>query len=102
MNVIEKRTILFYIEQYPLAKTALLVWYSEFSKQSFKNFNELKRVYGNASIVANKRVVFNIKGNDYRLIVSINFRTVAAYVIWFGPHKAYDKINSSTVEFKMK
>ena len=50
----------------------------------------------------NNRVIFNIKGNDYRLIVSINFRTEAAYVIWFGPHKEYDKIDSSTVEFKIK
>ncbi len=102
MNIIAKGTILFYIGKYPSAKTALLVWYSEFSKQLFKNFNELKKLYGNASIVANNRVIFNIKGNDYRLIVSINFRMAAAYVIWFGTHKEYDKIDSSTIEFKIK
>jgi mRNA interferase HigB len=102
MNIIAKGSILFYIDRYPPAKTALLLWYSEFSKHIFKNFNEIKKMYGNASIVANNRVIFNIKGNDYRLIVSINFRTAAAYVIWFGPHKDYDKIDSSTVEFKIK
>jgi len=102
VNIIAKGTILSYIKQYPVAKTALLTWYSEFSKQVFKNFNELKGVYGNAIIVGNERVIFNIKGNDYRLIVSINFRKTAAYVIWFGPHKAYDKIDSSAVKFKMK
>jgi mRNA interferase HigB len=102
MNIIAKGTIPFYIDRYPPAKTALLVWYSEFSKQVFKNLNELKKMSGNASIVANNRVIFNIKGNDYRLIVSVNFRMAAAYVIWFGPHKDYDKIDSSTVEFKIK
>lgn len=99
MNIIVKRAILFYIDKYPLAKTPLLAWYSEFIKQEFHNFNELKSVYGNASIVANNRVIFNIKGNDYRLIVSVNFKQSAAYIIWFGSHNEYDKINTETVEF---
>lgn len=77
----------------------MLTWYYEFSKRTFKSFNELKAVYGNASIVANNRVIFNIKGNDYRLVVSVNFRQLAAYVIWFGTHVAYDKINTATVDF---
>jgi len=101
MNIIARGTIVYYIEKFPAAKTALSVWYAEFSKQVFRNFNELKTTYGNASVIANNRVIFNIKGNDYRLIVSVNFRRSAAYVIWFGPHKAYDKINSATIEFKM-
>jgi len=74
MNVINRKTIIYYTEKYPQAKTQLLVWYNEILKQSFGNFNELKTVYGNASLVNNQRVVFNIKGNDYRLVVSINFR----------------------------
>ncbi len=77
----------------------LLIWYSEFTKQDFNNFNELKRVYGNASIVNNERVVFNIKGNDFRLVVSIKFLQNACYVIWFGTHKEYDKISVETVSF---
>ena len=77
----------------------LLIWHNEFSKQVFQNFNELKRVYGNASIVGSERVVFNIKGNDFRLVVSINFAQAACYVIWFGTHKEYDKINVETVAF---
>jgi len=82
-----------------LGGTQLLVWFNEFSKLDFGNFNELKRVYGNASVVNNNRVVFNIKGNDFRLVVSINFIHGAAYVIWFGTHKEYDKINVETIEF---
>ena len=99
MNVIVKRAILYYINKYPKAKTPLLTWYSEFSKINFANFNELKKVYGNASIVANNRVVFNIKGNDFWLLVMVNFKQLSAYIIWFGTHKEYDKINTETTEF---
>ena len=94
MKILVKKTILFYIEKYPIAKMQLLIWYNEFSKQDFQNFNELKSVYGNASIINNERVVFNIKGNDFRLVISINFLQTACYVIWFGPHKDYDKLMS--------
>lgn len=77
----------------------MLLWYNEFLKQEFKNFNELKSIYKNASIVSNGRVVFNIKGNDFRLVVSINFKQCAAYVIWFGTHGGYDKIDVETIVF---
>ncbi|MHB1920627.1 MAG: type II toxin-antitoxin system HigB family toxin [Chitinophagaceae bacterium] len=99
VNIILKRAILYYIDKYPPAKTPLLTWYNEFLKQEFHHFNELKAVYGNASIVANNRVIFNIKGNDFRLIIAVNFKQLAAYVIWFGTHKEYDKINPGTIEF---
>jgi mRNA interferase HigB len=99
MKILVKKTILFYTEKYPIAKTQLLIWYNEFTKLSFNNFNELKQVYGNASVINNERVVFNIKGNDFRLVISINFIQSACYVIWFGTHKEYDKINVETVAF---
>lgn len=99
MKILVKKTILFYINKYPIAKTQLLIWYNEFSKLEFHNFNELKQVYGNASIVNNERVVFNIKGKDFRLVVSINFSQTACYVIWFGTHSEYDKIKVETVAF---
>ena len=82
-----------------MAETQLMIWYTEFSRQKFTNFNELKAVYGNASIVNNNRVVFNIKGNDFRLVISINFSQAASYIIWFGTHKEYDKIDVQTISF---
>lgn len=82
-----------------MASTQLLIWYNEFSKREFSNFNELKQVYGNASIVSNSRVVFNIKGNDFRLVVSLNFSQKACYVLWFGTHKEYDKIDVRKIDF---
>lgn len=99
VNIIVKRSVLYYVNKYPLANTSLLVWYNEFLKQEFHNFNELKAVYGSASIVGNSRVKFNIKGNDFRLIVSVNFKQGAAYIIWFGTHKNYDAINPETIDF---
>ncbi len=99
MNIIVKRAIVFYVDQYPQAKISLLTWYHEFSKQSFKNFNDLKSVYSNVSLVGQGRAIFNIKGNDFRLIVSINFRHQAAYIIWFGTHSEYNKIIAETVKF---
>ncbi|MBI1783484.1 MAG: type II toxin-antitoxin system HigB family toxin [Sphingobacteriales bacterium] len=102
MNVIVRRAVLFYADKYPQAKIALLTWYKEFSNTDYKNFNELKQVYGNASIIANNRVIFNIKGNEYRLIVSVNFKQLAAYIIWFGTHKEYDKIDAATIAFDVK
>jgi mRNA interferase HigB len=102
MNVIVKRAVLYYTDQYPQAKIPLLAWYHEFSKQGFNNFNELKAMYANASIVGNNRVIFNIKGNDYRLVTEVNFKQKASYIIWFGTHKEYDKIKVETVTFDVK
>jgi mRNA interferase HigB len=99
VKVLVKKTILYYTEKYPIGKTQLLIWYNEFSKYDFGNFNELKGVYRNASIVNNERVVFNIKGNDFRLVVSVNFIQKACYVIWFGTHNEYNKIKVETIAF---
>ncbi len=85
---------------FPVAKAALQLWYEEFKYCDFKNFNELKAVYGSASIVANNRVVFNIKGNDYRLVVKINFYSRQVFIIWFGTHTAYDAIDVTTIRYK--
>jgi mRNA interferase HigB len=99
MKILVKKTLLYYVKKYPLAETPLLIWYNELSKLRVTNFNELKLVYGNASLVRNSRVVFNIKGNDFRIVVSVNFIQSACYIIWFGAHNEYDKINVETVDF---
>lgn len=99
MKILVKKTLLYYTDKYPVASMQLMIWHNEFSKLDFHNFNELKLVYGNASIVNKDRVVFNIKGNEFRLIVSINFAQKACYLIWFGSHKQYDKIEVATISF---
>ncbi len=101
MNIINRKTIIYYTRLYPKAKNQLLTWYSEMLKYEFDNFNQLKEVYGNASIVNNQRIVFNIKGNDYRLVVSMNFFKKACYTIWFGTHNEYDKIDVATIPYNL-
>jgi len=88
------------MKEYPTATVALQEWYYEFRGYGFGNFNQLKQVYGNASLIGDNRVIFNIKGNDFRLIIKINFAAQAAYILWFGTHKEYDKINAKTIGFK--
>ncbi|CAD5247018.1 MULTISPECIES: type II toxin-antitoxin system HigB family toxin [unclassified Imperialibacter] len=101
-NVITRRTLLEYTEKYPLAATALFEWYHELVKADFESFNDLKNVYANASLVGDDRVVFNIMGNKYRLVVRIIFEFKVIQVKWFGTHAEYDKIDVATVQFKKK
>ena len=101
-NIIARKTLLDYCEQYPEAKTSLLEWFHEMVNYSFTSFNELKRVYGKASLVGDDRVVFNIMGNEYRLVVRVVFDFKVVQIKWFGSHKEYDKINVKTIRFKKK
>ena len=99
-NIITRRTLLDYCRRYPMANTALLEWYHELIQCDFNNFNELKLKYGNASLVGDDRVVFNIMGNQFRLLVRIVFEYKAVQVKWFGTHREYEKTDLSTVRFK--
>lgn len=100
LNIITRRTLLEYAQKYPMAKTALFEWYHELVISDFKSFNELKKVYGNVSLVSDDRVVFNIMGNKYRLVVRMVFEFKAIQIKWFGTHAKYDKIDVSTIQYK--
>jgi mRNA interferase HigB len=95
-----RRTLPEYCRSYPPATAALLEWYHELVQSDFWNFNELKIRYGNASLVADDRVVFNIMGNQYRLLVRIVFGYRAIQIKWFGTHAEYEKIDVNSVYFK--
>jgi mRNA interferase HigB len=99
-NIIKRKTLLEYCKKYPVAETALFEWYLELINSEFSNFNELKKVYGNSSLVGDDRVVFNIMGNKYRLIVRMVFEFKAIQIKWFGTHNEYEKIDASSVNFK--
>jgi len=101
-NIIARKTLLDYCKKYPLAASALQEWYHELIQYDFKNFNELKVVYRNASLVADDRVVFNIMGNKYRLVVRIVFQFKAIQIKWFGTHTEYDEIDVTVTNFKKK
>jgi len=99
MRVIAAKTLKSYIEKYPAAKQALLAWHEEVESSIWNSPNELKAQYRNASILNNKRIVFNIHGNSYRLIVDTEFRLKLVFVVWFGTHKEYDLIDAKTISY---
>jgi len=93
MNVISKRTLVQFYEIHPSAKTALEVWHSDARRSEWKTPEDIKQVYASASFLADNRVVFNIKGNDYRLIVHVDYKRKIVRVKFIGTHAQYDKIN---------
>lgn len=99
MRIIAVKTLKAYWEEYALAKQALLSWYEEVEAANWNNPNELKAQYRNASLITDKRVVFNIHGNTFRLVVDIEYRLKIVFIIWFGTHKQYDKIEIKKLEY---
>ncbi|MDZ4847171.1 MAG: type II toxin-antitoxin system HigB family toxin [Chitinophagales bacterium] len=97
MRIIARKTLREFWEEYPDSETPLKLWFKEIKKAQWRNFNRLKEQFGNASVVGNDRVVFNIKGNDYRLIATIDYEKQILWVRFIGTHKAYDKINAKTI-----
>jgi len=80
------------------AEQPLKTWYGEACRAAWKSPAEIKAQYGNASIVGNNRVVFNMAGNKYRLIVAFAYRTQIAYIKFVGTHAEYDKVDAASVD----
>ena len=99
MRVIAIKTLKEYWEEFPQAEQALLSWHEETETAGWNHPNELKAQYRNASILTDKRVVFNIHGNRYRLIVDIEYFLKIVFIVWFGTHKEYDKIDAKKINY---
>ncbi|MBL4879708.1 MAG: type II toxin-antitoxin system HigB family toxin [Oleispira sp.] len=97
MRVIAKRTLRDFWTKHAGSEQQLTAWYRETEKSTFKNLNELKIEYPNASILKDNRIVFNIKGNRYRLIVKFNFEYQICWIRFVGTHAEYDKINANEI-----
>ncbi len=80
-------------------KAQLDSWYDAARKAEWKNSAELKMQFASASILSAERVVFNIKGNDYRLIVAINYPYQLVRIKWLGTHREYDRIDAREVQY---
>lgn len=102
MRIIKEKTLSEYCKQskYQSAKDPLKAWVYEVRFSKWKSSNELKAAFGNASVIGSKRVVFNIKGNDFRLIVDIEYKLGIIFIVWFGTHAEYDKIDAKTVKYE--
>jgi mRNA interferase HigB len=98
MRVISVKTLRTFWAKHPDAEQPLLAWYDEASKATWRQPSDIKLHYANSSILKNRRVVFNIKGNDYRLIVAVAYKVGVVYVRFVGTHRQYDAVNAETVE----
>ena len=99
MRIIAFRTLREFWEKsgFQDAEVSLRSWYHEAKNASWENSNALKQQYKSASIVGDGRVVFNIKGNKYRLVVAIDYDFQIMYVRFIGTHQEYDEINAKTI-----
>lgn len=97
MRVIARRTLREFWEKHADAEQPLRAWYHDVRNADWHSPADVKRVYANASIVGENRIVFNIGGNKYRLVVAVNYRYHMCYVRFIGTHKAYDRIDIATV-----
>ncbi|MSQ99304.1 MAG: type II toxin-antitoxin system HigB family toxin [Xanthomonadales bacterium] len=98
MRVIAIRNLRDFWEIHPEAEVPLKAWLDEARAASWQTPADIKARYANASILKSRRVVFNIKGNDYRLIVAVAYQFGAIYIKFVGTHKQYAAINADTVE----
>ncbi|MCB9942818.1 MAG: type II toxin-antitoxin system HigB family toxin [Geminicoccaceae bacterium] len=103
MRIIARRTLRQFVDSLagqkdqPAVKAALDAWFDEVSKADWTSSADVKRLYATASIVSAERIVFNIKGNDYRLVVAVDFEKTIVWIKWIGTHKAYDRIDVTEV-----
>jgi mRNA interferase HigB len=100
MRVIAVSYLRDFWEQNPGAEQPLKSWVDEVKKATWEQPADIKAQYRSASVLKNRRVVFNIKGNDYRLAVSMAYRYQAVYVKFIGTHTEYDAIDAETVELE--
>lgn len=100
MRIIAKPHLEVFWEAHPTAEQPLKAWYDEAKNATWNTSQDIKNQYASASFLGNNRVVFNIKGNDYRLVTAVAYRFQAVYIKFIGTHAGYDKIDALTVEYK--
>jgi mRNA interferase HigB len=97
LRILSRSTHRDFWETHPDAEEALKTWYSEASHADWQSPLDVKTSRRNASIIGNNRVAFNIKGNTYRLIVSIRYDIGIIFIRFIGTHTEYDKVDAETV-----
>jgi len=97
LRVIAKKIVRDFWEAHSSCEQQLKSWFQEASNAEWKNPNQIKKEYPSASILNNNRIVFNIKGNSYRLIVKINYDCQMVWIRFVGTHAEYDKINANEI-----
>lgn len=104
VRIIARRTLREFVasksghKDHAALKAALDAWFDEVKKATWASTVDVKRLYASASILTAERIVFNIKGNDYRLIVAVDFEKGIVWIKWIGSHADYDEIDAREVE----
>lgn len=96
-RIFSKSTLREFWEKYPDCEQHLKTWYDTVINADWDSPNDIKQTFASASILRNGRVVFNVKGNSYRLLVRINFEKKWLFIRFIGTHKQYDDINANTI-----
>jgi mRNA interferase HigB len=96
-NIVSRKKLRNFWEKYPESEETLKTWYKVAMKADWTSSNNIKSQYRNASIVGNNKVVFNICGNKYRLIVKFNYEMQWAWIRFIGTHSDYDRINAAEI-----
>lgn len=97
MRIIAKKTLRDFLTRHPECEQQLKAWHQEAEEANWKGPNNIKQDFPSASIIGENRVVFNIKGNHFRLIVKINYSFGIVWIRFVGTHKQYDKIDATTI-----
>jgi mRNA interferase HigB len=97
MRIISRKKLREFWDRHPDARASLEVWFADVKQADWKTPQDIKTVYRNASLIANNRVVFNIKGNKYRLIVAVQYAYQLVYIRFIGTHEEYDQIDAATI-----
>lgn len=97
MRVLSRKMLRQFWEKHPDARQALQAWYVDVKHAHWKSPSDIKNVYQSASFLSNNRVVFNIKGNTYRVIVIVLYKHGKVYIRFVGTHKDYSRINAETI-----
>ena len=97
MRIISRKALREFWESHANAQQPLQAWYHDVKKAAWKTPDEIKQIYRTASVLPNNRVVFNIKGNKYRLVVVVQYQHGIVYIRFVGSHKDYDKIDATTI-----
>ena len=100
MRIISRKKLVEYWQKYPDTEQTLTAWYQEARAAEWTGPQDIKNRYGNASIVGNNRVVFNIRGNKHRLIDAVAYQYGTIFIKFIGTHVEYDKIDATTVEME--
>ncbi|MDV7391203.1 type II toxin-antitoxin system HigB family toxin [Arthrospira platensis SPKY1] len=97
MRIISRKTLREFWEKHTDAQQALQSWYADVKQAQWSSPADIKEMYRSASTLTKNRAVFNVKGNRYRIVVTVNYKFEIVYIRFVGTHTEYDKIDATTI-----